>query len=492
MKLAPYLNYKTTEALWLGDVPSHWEVRRLRTVLRLRKEKNSPVKTEQILSLSIARGVTLYSHEGRGGNKRKGDITAYNIAKAGDIVLNSMNVIVGAVGLSRYTGAISPVYYALFPATDEVDIKYYDKVFGNTAFQRYLLIYGKGILIKKSNTGKLNTIRMKISPDDLKGTLLPVPPKDEQQQIARFLDWETTQINKFIRNKRRLIELLKEQKQNVINQAVTRGLDPNVKLKPSAVEWIGDIPEHWEEIPLKQIARADNSGSYGVEPELGEVVLPVATTAQIDKDGRFLVKKMPIRGFTEAEAKRYSCKPGEILVVKSSGSISNVITGKAGILTDDTPDFAFSNFLMRLTAKREKVLPLYLFYLLTSHLTRERVKRMVAGSTYPNLRVGEYLSSKLPLPEIVKQSAICDFIRSETSVIDQAITRAEREIELMREYRTQLISDVVTGQVDVRGIEVPEVAEEELLVLEEDTAESEEGIDDEGDMDETGGQNPKK
>jgi restriction endonuclease S subunit len=125
---------------------------------------------------------------------------------------------------------------------------------------------------------------------------------------------------------------------------------------------------------------------------------------------------MPIRGFAEAEAKRYLCKPGEILVVKSSGSISNVITGKAGIFTEDTPDFAFSNFLMRLTAKHKKVLPLYLFYLLTSHLTRERVKRMVAGSTYPNLRVGEYLSSKLPLPEIAEQSDICDFIQTKQRV----------------------------------------------------------------------------
>ena len=281
---------------------------------------------------------------------------------------------------------------------------------------------------------------------------LLIPPLNEQQQISRYLDWQTSKINKFIKAKKRLIALLKEQKQNVINQAVTRGLDPKVKFKPSGVEWIGDIPEHWEEIPLKQIARADNSGSYGVEPELGEVVLPVATTAQIDKDGKFLVRKMPIRGFSAAEANRYSCKPGEILVVKSSGSISNVITGKAGIFTEDTPDFAFSNFLMRLTAKREKVLPLYLFYLLTSHLTRERVKRMVAGSTYPNLRVGEYLSSKLPLPEVEEQSAICDFIQNEAAIIDQAITRAEREIELMREYRTRLISDVVTGQVDVRNM----------------------------------------
>jgi len=452
MNLAAYRNYKTTEAPWLGDVPSHWEVRRLRTVLRLRNEKNSPVKTEQILSLSIAHGVTLYSHEGRGGNKRKGDITAYKIAHAGDIVLNSMNVIVGAVGLSRYTGAISPVYYALFPATDEVDIKYYDKVFGNPAFQRYLLIYGKGILIKKSNTGKLNTIRMKISPDDLKGTLLPIPPKDEQQQIARLLDWKTAQINKFIRNKRRLIELLKEQKQNVINQAVTRGLDPNVKLKPSGVEWIGDIPERWEVRRLKFLARIRNGQDY----------------KEVEADSGY-----PVMGsggqFAYASAFMYE---GESVLFGRKGTIDKPLYINGRFWTVDT---------MFYTEVSKHVSAKFLYYSALSF----PFDFYSTKTALPSMTQQDLGNHPVALPPMDEQELIIQFIEEESKLIDQAIIRAQREIELMREYRTRLISDVVTGQVDVRGIEVPEVAEDELLALEEDTAESDDVIDDEGDMDET-------
>ncbi len=471
--LGPFSNYRQTKLNWLKRLPDSWDILRTKQVFRLRIEKAPENNQMELLSIYTHIGVKPRKELKQRGNKAS-TTDGYWIVKKGDIISNKLLAWMGAVGVSHYEGVTSPAYDILRPIR-RCNTDYYHYLFRTPKYLQQFKIRSRGIM----------DMRLRLYFDQLGQIPVPVPPTDEQDSIVLFLNWKTAQINKFIRNKRRLIELLNEQKQNVINQAVIRGLDPKVKLKPSGVEWIGDIPEHWEEIPLKQIARADNSGSYGVEPELGELVLPVATTAQIDKDGRFLVKKMPIRGFTEAEAKRYSCKPGEILVVKSSGSISNVITGKAGIFTKDTPDFAFSNFLMRLTAKSEKVLPLYLFYLLTSHLTRERVKRMVAGSTYPNLRVGEYLSSNLPLPDLQEQYAICDYIRSETSVLDQAIDRTQQEIELMREYRTRLISDVVTGQVDVRGIDVPEVAEDELLALAEDTAETDEVIDDEGEVDET-------
>jgi type I restriction enzyme S subunit len=477
MKLTAYRNYKTTEAPWLGDVPSHWEVRRLRTVLRLRNEKNSPVKTEQILSLSIARGVTLYSHEGRGGNKRKEDITAYKIAHAGDIVLNSMNVIVGAVGLSRYTGAISPVYYALFPATDEVDIKYYDKVFGNTAFQRYLLIYGKGILIKKSNTGKLNTIRMKISPDDLKGTLLPIPPKDEQTQIARFLEWKTAQINKFIRNKRRLIELLREQKQAIINQAVTRGLDPNVKFKPSGVAWIGDIPEHWEVAPLKHLA------------SINARVLPEST------DQNYTFKYFDISSVGtgclsgEPETLRFGQAPSRARRILKKGDtiLSTVRTYLKAVyyVSDEVENWIASTGFAALTPKKA-IHPPFLGLVIQSDNFINRVIRESIGVAYPAIAETKLGTLHLAYPKsIEEQQTILEHIADSSKAIDQAIIRAQREIELMREYRTRLIADVVTGQVDVRGIEVPAVADDELLALDEDTVEAEDVIDDEVEMDET-------
>ena len=477
MNLAAYRNYKTTEAPWLGDVPSHWEVRRLRTVLRLRNEKNSPVKTEQILSLSIARGVTLYSHEGRGGNKRKGDITAYKIAHAGDIVLNSMNVIVGAVGLSRYTGAISPVYYALFPATDEVDIKYYDKVFGNTAFQRYLLIYGKGILIKKSNTGKLNTIRMKISPDDLKGTLLPIPPKDEQQQIARFLDWKTAQINRFIRNKRRFIELLKEQKQNVINQAVTRGLDPKVKFKPSGVEWIGDIPEHWDARRLRTLAAVRASG---VDKNTNEDEVPVMLCNYVDvyKNDRITAAIDFMKATaTPEEIRAFELKAGDVIITKDSESWDDIAIPT--FVPEAIPGVVCAYHLALIRPFSGEIKGEFLFRAFSSDPVADQFRIAATGVTRFGLAQGAIKGAFFPLPPLEEQQAILEHIADSSKAIDQAIIRAQREIELMREYRTRLISDVVTGQVDVRGIEVPEVVEEELLALEEDTADADDVIDDE-------------
>ncbi|MGR3805023.1 MAG: hypothetical protein ACU0AY_16230, partial [Marinibacterium profundimaris] len=178
---------KDSGEAWIGEIPVHWEVKPLRAFFNFRNEKNDPVKTENILSLSIAHGVTPYTEEGRGGNKSKDDLTAYKIAHEGDIVLNSMNVIVGAVGRSKYYGAISPVYYALYPKNDDVYVPFFEKIFMNSGFQKGLLRFGKGILMKISGTGQMNTIRMKISQDDLRTVRFPVPPHEEQVEIARAL-----------------------------------------------------------------------------------------------------------------------------------------------------------------------------------------------------------------------------------------------------------------------------------------------------------------
>jgi type I restriction enzyme S subunit len=477
MNLAPYKEYRATKIHWLGDVPAHWDVRPLRTVLLQRNEKNSPVKTEQILSLSIAHGVTLYSHEGRGGNKRKADVTAYKIARAGDIVLNSMNVIVGAVGLSRYTGAISPVYYALFPATDEVDIRYYDKVFENSAFQRYLLIYGKGILIKKSSTGKLNTIRMKISPEDLKSTLLPIPPKQEQRQIARFLDWESSRIKKFIRNKRRLIELLKEQKQNIINQAVTRGLDPNVKLKPSGVEWIGDIPAHWEARRLRTLAAVRASG---VDKNTNEDEVPVMLCNYVDvyKNERITAAIDFMKATaTLEEIRAFELKADDVIITKDSESWDDIAVPT--FVPEAIPGVVCAYHLALIRPFSCEIEGEFLFRAFSSDLVAEQFRIAATGVTRFGLAQGAIKGAFFPLPPLEEQRAITAHINGKCAEIDQAIARAEREIELIREYRTRLISDVVTGQMDVRDIEVPEVTEEELQALDDAPREDEELVDDE-------------
>ena len=221
----PAVPMKSSGEAWIGEVPSHWELKPLRAFFVFRNEKNDPVRTENILSLSIAHGVTPYSEEGRGGNKSKEDLTAYKIAHKGDIVLNSMNVIVGAVGRSLYFGAISPVYYALYPCKKGVYVPFFEKIFMNCGFQKSLLRYGKGILMKISGTGQMNTIRMKISQDDLKTVVFPVPPEAEQHEITEHIDAETSKIDFLITKTERSIELLKEKRAALITAAVTGKID---------------------------------------------------------------------------------------------------------------------------------------------------------------------------------------------------------------------------------------------------------------------------
>jgi type I restriction enzyme, S subunit len=218
--------------------------------------------------------------------------------------------------------------------------------------------------------------------------------------------------------------------------------------KNSGDEWLSEVPEHWEVLPLKHFAEVDNSGCYGVEPADGEHIRPVATTAQIDSEGKFDVVRMSDRGFSAQELARYECSPGDVLIVKSSGSAENIISGKAGLVRSDTPAFVFSNFLMRLRHRKDVCLPSFLYSLLISHLTRERIKQMCSTTTYPNLQVGLYTSAKLPCPPLNEQTQIARFLDHETARIDALIEEQQRLIELLKEKRQAVISHAVTKGLD--------------------------------------------
>jgi type I restriction enzyme, S subunit len=204
------------------------------------------------------------------------------------------------------------------------------------------------------------------------------------------------------------------------------------------------LPFHWGAIPLKYLATVDNSGSYGVDEADAPNSIPVATTAQIDSQGRFNVEEMPIRGFFPDDKARYGCSAGDILIVKSSGSATNIISGKAGLVTESTPFFIFSNFLLRLRPNTGRTDPRYIYYVIISALTRERVKRMCSSTTYPNLQVGEYISALVPAPPLSEQINIVSFLDRETAKIDGLIAEQEKLIALLSEKRQATISHAVT------------------------------------------------
>ncbi|MBI5444879.1 MAG: restriction endonuclease subunit S [Deltaproteobacteria bacterium] len=214
--LKPYSSYKDSGVPWLGEVPAHWELPRLGALLCERGETNDDGRVTDVLSVLRERGVIPYAEKGNIGNKKSEDITRYKIVRPDDIVVNCMNVIIGSVGLSRYTGCLSPVYYVLTRRSERDDPRYLDAYFQTKPFQGSLVRIGNGILAH----------RMRIPMELLKCELFPRPPSDEQTAIVRFLDHTDRRIRRYIHAKQKLIKLLEEQKQAIIHRAVTRGLDP--------------------------------------------------------------------------------------------------------------------------------------------------------------------------------------------------------------------------------------------------------------------------
>ena len=453
MHLKPYPAMKPSGSEWLGDVPKHWALRPLKAVL---SKNDSGVwggdPDEGDGSATVVLRSTEQTVDGGWATSSPARRLLSEREKASALLEVGDLVVTKSSGSELHIGKTSLVT-ANIAELGACFSNFMQRLRCRRGFEPRLVWYllnspiGRQQLVFNSNT---TTGLANLNGTILGDVITPVPPIAEQAAIVRYLDYVDRRISRYIRAKQRLIELLEEEKQVIINRAVTRGLDPNVPLKPSGVEWLGDVPEHWEAVPLKRISSLDNSGSYGSEPEQGEQVLPVATTAQIDSAGNFSVERMPLRGFSTSEAQRYVCRAGDILIVKSSGSIFNVISGKAGIIRPETPEFSFSNFLLRIVADPSRVEPEYLFLVLNGHLTKERVKRMVSGSTYPNLKVADYVAARVPVPPLSEQRAIVSAASPETAMVDRAAKAAENEIALLGEYRTRLIADVVTGKLDVR------------------------------------------
>jgi len=421
-----YDSYKDSDVDWVGDIPSDWEVVPLRTIFKFRNENNRPVITEDILSLSIANGVTKYSDSNRGGNKRKDDITAYKIARPNDIVLNSMNVVAGAVGVSRYFGAISPVYYALYIHDETSVLEYYSWVFQNQIFQRNLLKYGKGILIKFGEFGKMNTVRMKISQHDMKTLVFPKPSVENQKKIAKFLNRKSGQIDQAINLKQQQIEKLNEYKQITIQNAVTKGLNANAKMKDSGIDWMGDIPKHWEVISLRYlfdflnkdrvpISADERGGMQGIYPYYGASgIIDYVNDYIFDEkliliaeDGANLLSKSTPLAFI-AEGKYWVNNHAHILKPKYEG-------------------FEFWAKLLSLCD--------YTVY--------------ITGAAQPKLSRGNLGNVLLPVPPAEEMLAISKKLEQDLPRYFDAAKRFKAQIERLKEYKTILINQAVTGKIKV-------------------------------------------
>ena len=466
--LKGYSEYKDVESNWINKIPITWGFLPLQSQMEERKEKNDRKQTKFILSLTAALGVIPYSEKKSGGNKAKEDITKYNIAMENDLIVNCMNVVAGASGISKYYGAISPVYYALHIRNENSNIKYWEYIFRNQKFYSSLVGLGNGILMKQSSSGKLNTVRKRIPMTKMNRVMLPVPPKSEQDKIVQFLDWKTSEMNRFIHQKKKQIKLLEELKQVKISRIGTKGIKTDIVMKNSGLDWLGEIPTHWELVRVRNNYSLQNGISEsGAFFDKGT---PFVNYGDV-YNNRILPREVKdVADSNEQQQRTFSVKKGDIFFTRTSETIEEI--GIASVCLEDIPQAVFSGFLIRARAKSNKLLAEYVGLYLQSQSVRnyftKEMNLVIRASLGQNLLKSLYI----PVPPIDEQKEIVEYAKKIIDKFEKTIANVKKEITLVEELRTKLISDVVTGQVDVRDVKIPTYeTETDIMDSEDDTDE---------------------
>ncbi|MGJ0158170.1 restriction endonuclease subunit S [Campylobacter coli] len=410
-------NFKDSGIEWLGEIPQDWEIKPLKAVFNQRNEQNTNLKLYTILSLIKDIGVVPYEEKGNIGNKSKEDLKNYKIARINDLVLNKMNAAIGSLGVSAYNGLVSPIYLVFYINNPKYLMSYYSYLFQIKSVQKFLKIYAYGIM----------EIRESIDYLDFKKMSLPVPPLKVQEQIANFLDEKYKQIANFIEKKEKLISLLKEQKQALINEIITKGLDKNVTFKDSGIEWLGEIPQHWNILKLKHIASLRNQKSNNIDFRIGLENIE-------SKTGKFIPSSEVV-----FEEDGIGFKKGDILFGKLRPYLAKVfLTDRDGICV--------SEFLvLKIKSESNK----FIKFLMLSSLFIDIVDSSTYGTKMPRANWEFIGNLKIPLPPLKEQEQIAKFLDEKCEKIDLLIEKTKKQIKLIKEYKTTLINQAVCGRVDL-------------------------------------------
>jgi type I restriction enzyme S subunit len=438
--LKPYPAMKDSGVPWLGDVPERWRTERGKWLFR---KMDRPIRdSDEVVTCFRDGTVTLRKNRRvRGFTEALREI-GYQGIRSGDLVIHAMDAFAGAIGVADSDGKATPVYSVCEPESD-ANAHYYAYTVREMARSQWVQALAKGIR-ERSTDFRFG---------DFGSQLLPLPPLPEQAAIVRFLDHADRRIRRSIDAKQKLIKLLEEQKQAIIHRAVTRGLDRNVRLKPSGVEWLGDVPEHWEVRRLKQAFRRVVGGSTPPSGELafwdGDVVW--VTPADVSKSSRL---KDSLRRITHDGLRACSSEvvPQGSLIVTSRAPVGNVAIAETNLCTNQG--------CKALVATPAVVDPLFGFHVLTT--LKGELQSLATGTTFTEISTSRLGAVSLPLPPLPEQAAIVRFLDVATASISAAVDKAQREISLLREYRARLIADVVTGKVDVRdaAARLPDEADE--------------------------------
>ncbi|ECP4379866.1 restriction endonuclease subunit S [Campylobacter upsaliensis] len=409
------ISYKPSSIKWLGEIPQSWEIKPLQAIFNQRNEQNNNLEFQTILSLVKDVGVIPYEEKGNVGNKAKDDLQGYKIARVNDLVLNKMNAVIGSLGVSKYDGLVSPIYLVLYIENPNYLIAYYSYLFQTKSIQKFLRKFAYGIM----------EIRESIDYLEFKKMFLPTPPLQEQKEIAAFLDSKCEKIQNYIEKKQKLITLLQEKKQALINEAVTKGLNPNIESKNSGIEYLGLIPHHWEVKKLKYLATLRNQKSNDSDFKVGLENIESQT-------GKYISTNEVV--FEDSGIYFYK---NDILFGKLRPYLAKVFLA-------DREGVCVSEFLV-LTPKKQ--CGNFLKFLMLSPLFISVVDGSTYGSKMPRASWEFIGNLKIPLPPLHEQKEIAAFLDSKVAQIDSAIEKTKKQIELIKEYKNTLIDEAVCGRI---------------------------------------------
>lgn len=433
-----YEEYKEYLYDWLPTIPKHWQEISLRGLFYLSDERKENRTDLELLSVYREFGVIPKSSRTDNKNVESENTSKYKVVHKNDLVINKMKLWQGSLGISRYEGFVSPAYIVAHCNFDG-DLQFLNLFLRSPLIKTYYNRISYGIRVGQWDSDFYS----------FKQLVIPVPPHKEQEKIVQYLDWQVSNINHLIHGYQKQIKLLQERRQTIIDRAATQGINPNVQYKDSGATWIPQIPEHWNMVYSKKLFAQRKDKAFPNDIQL--------TSSQ--KYGIISQDE-----FMKREGRRLTVVVTGSDILKHVGIGDFVISMRSfqGGLEYSYVEGKISSAYVMLIPNKEKVYDEYFKWLLKS---KSYIKALQGTSDL--VRDGQALRyanfAKVYLPEIPleEQKAIADYINSEVARIDNALPTFQKKIELLREYRTRLISDVVTGQIDVRDVVIPEYTPED-------------------------------
>lgn len=448
MSFPRYPKYKDSGVEWLGEVPAIWDLRRIRTLFEIKKQIAGELGFE-VFSVT-QNGLRVKDIESNEGQLSM-DYSKYQLVEIGDFVINPMDLITGGADVATSRGVTSPDYRVfLLRDTTTCHDNYFKYLFQMAYRQRIFFHLGQG----SSQLG-----RWRLPRDEFNNFLFPFPPIVEQNRIASFLDHETAKIDALVAEQRRLIELLKEKRQAVISHAVTKGLDSNAKLKPSGIDWLGDVPEHWEVMKVKHLADTIEQGwspqceGFPVDSPEQWGVLKVGCV----NTGSFNADENKVLPVDLEPIPQLAISRGDLLISRAN---TRELVGRAAVAQADYPRLILCDKLYRLRLRSQLGVPAFLSLYLGSDRGRGPIELAASGASQSMVNIGQsvILEMDIAIPPLNEQNEIVETVGNRTAELEALTAYAESAISLLQERRNALISAAVTGKIDVRGLSKTEAA----------------------------------